>query len=64
MTVRQKLPLTVSSLAKVAIFTTNIDAEHWAATFAKPVLATVIYRQYFLYHSAIEFFAFSFSAIP
>jgi hypothetical protein len=30
--------LTVSGLAKVAIFTTNVSAEHGTATFAKPVL--------------------------
>ena len=34
-----KCLLTVSGLAKVAIFTTNVDAEHETATFAKPVLA-------------------------
>jgi hypothetical protein len=35
---RQKSRRTFSGLAKVAIFTTNVSAEHGTATFAKPVL--------------------------
>jgi hypothetical protein len=37
------ITLTFLGLAKVAIFPTNVDAEHLTATFAKPMLPAGLY---------------------